>query len=691
MEVNEGLVLNGLSLNSGPEPAGPYTLEVIDMTPPKKKPEWADGADSDGAGLVREPLYENRTVTAKIRIEPQTTMNAALEKLAAIVDQLQEASKNPGGIPLVWTPSNSTKSITFYTLEGEVTGLPIEVQGDQAGWFVKAPILSVQMVCKPFGYGTEEEVRSAIANETGLSIVTFTLASIKGDVPAEGRLVLTDTAAVSRRYVEWGLEQRYYNAATSLILDSEDMTPVSGAQSTEYSASGAYKRPGATKGTIATTLVASPTICCNTGVLKHVGSFRVKARVRAKLGATGTLENVFLRLAYQDNEGPFRANAWQTPSSETSFCEVDLGVITVTPTESGTQKWLGQIEAYSLNTAVTDVLHVDYLTFIPIAEGYGKARGLLPQQGGTVAAYDNFESGTLSGVLSGRPPGIGAAWVTSGATTDFAVEAGAATRTTAADSQPRFGQLGAALGNSRVEAICEASSTHKGNVLTGVVARWVNSNSYAFLDVVREGSNNRLRVRLGVLLAGVSTVLKEQYVPYTQGAVFVFEASLTATLDGALYGTGSVVRTDATGEAAVTLGTFNLAASSSAVATGGALESGKIGIYDQNVSGEACRRAYRLAAVTVLPAIPYCIPPSQSMEVRSNSTLAEDGTGTYSGPVPQYRGSRFYVPQAGEANRTSRILVKADRNDLEESDQAAIGDAFTAQVFVTPRYLVVPR
>jgi hypothetical protein len=79
------------------------------------------------------------------------------------------------------------------------------------------------------------------------------------------------------------------------------------------------------------------------------------------------------------------------------------------------------------------------------------------------------------------------------------------------------------------------------------------------------------------------------------------------------------------------------------------------------------------------------------MQFRSDSTIAMDSTGTYYGPVPEYRGSRFYVPQAGEANRTSRIIVKADRNDLEESDQQVIADAFTAQVYYTPRYSVIPR
>ena len=65
MSALELLKLNGTELNTE---AGPYVLEAVDFTPPKKKPEWAPGADSDGAELIRTPLYENRTITATIRM-----------------------------------------------------------------------------------------------------------------------------------------------------------------------------------------------------------------------------------------------------------------------------------------------------------------------------------------------------------------------------------------------------------------------------------------------------------------------------------------------------------------------------------------------------------------------------------------------------------------------------------------------
>lgn len=674
MAINEAVTLNGLALNPL---SGNFAVEAIDFTPPKKKPEWAQSSDGDGSDLVRTPLFENRVITATVRITPQASMNAALERMGELVDQLQEAEKNPGGIPLEWTPANSTKTITFYVLTGEVTGVPVVAQGAGEGWFASTPVVTISMTCKPFGYGVETEVAAAKSIETGLSVVVLTVPTVTGDVPAEGRLVIKDTAAVGRRFVEWGLENRYYDAATALILDSEDMTPVGGAQSTALGSPPAYKRAAATKWTIATTLLPEPTICCNTGNLKHVGTYRVKARVQATIGAGGVAEKVKLRLGYQDNEGPIRANAWQTPPLGGKLCEVDLGIINSTPAITGTGKWLGQIEAYSENTAAKDTLHVDYLVFIPVLEGYGKARGLQSSAPGTVAAFDNFTTGTLSGLLNARTPAVGAAWATSGAATDWSVESAKLLRNTKTDAEPRFGVIGAAIGNSSVVA------THylgTGEATMGTLLRWVNATNYAFLQMVKGAT--AMAVQLGVVVAGATTVLAETSFPLSVKQIEA-TVTLTATLDGALAASGSATIDGG-------IHSFALAGSHSSVATAGALASGKAGILNKNGATFNIHGIYSITAYT-LAAIPYCVQPSRTMEVRSESAIASDSTGTYYGPVPLYRGSRFYVPQDGSANRTSRVIVKADRNDLQEADQETIADAFTAAVFATPRYHVVPR
>jgi hypothetical protein len=868
MAIQEGVVLNGLNLNPA---SGNFAVEAIDFAPPAKKPEWAQSVDSDGAGLVRTPLFENRTITATVRIQPQASMNAALEKLGQLVDQLQEAEKNPGGIPLEWTPANSTKTITFYVLTGRVTSIPIMVQGEGAGWFAATPQVMIEMTAKPFGYGvtiapemnlvsdpsfeydapgsnpiatvwasyyslppTSKLVQAAggiqgpqcvkivtpgVASTEGLGCIcksinpevgqhyrgdiyvkgnaggekiqfvigagtggeafatltlttgwqrlgaTFspTLASqvasgnlylavrtngiqavtwfmdgaqitpnateqtyfdgdtaeyawqgtagnsislpvanvlvagepsleliipgVPGDVPAEGRLVITDSVGVGRRFVEWGLENRYYNPATSLLLDSEDMVPVGGTQSTAIAA---YKRAGATKNTIATTLIGVPTICANTGVRSHVGTFRVKARIEAVVGGTGSASNVHLRLAWQDGEGPLRANAWQTLGLSGALVEVDLGIVTLTPAITGSQKWLGQIEAYSTNVAAADVLHIDYLTFIPVLEGYGKATGPQSTAPSAITAYDMFTTGTLSGNLNGRTPPVGAAWVTSGSTTDWTVHSGYISRATVSDASRRFGVIGLAQGNSSLSAFGELLGVESAAEL-GLILRWVNNENYAFLRMYAQTylglGVTSVEPVIGVVVAGVTTVLDNftgELNNNKTASETIAGATLTATLDGNLNAQGNF-------SVLGVLKHFSIKGTHGSLRTGGALASGKAAISDVNGLSIANTRKVFSVSVSQLSAIPYCIQPSRSMEVRSDSAITTDSTGTYYGPIPEYRGSRFFVPQAGDANRTSRVLVKADRNDLEESDQATIGDTFTVSAYVTPRFHAIPR
>jgi hypothetical protein len=413
----------------------------------------------------------------------------------------------------------------------------------------------------------------------------------------------------------------------------------------------------------------------------------VKARVQVVLGAESLAERIKLRLSYQDGEGPLRANPWQTPNLGGKYVEVDLGVITTTTAIAGTQKWLGQIEAYSENGIAKDVLHVNYLTFVPVGEGlYGKARGAQSSAPGSIAAFDNFTTGTLGGSLNTRTPAVGAAWATSGATTDFTVESGLTKRSTTSDAGPRYAVLGAALGNSSASFVGQWS-TQAEKAALALMLRWVSAESFAFIRATREivGSHTTILVELGVKVAGVTTVLASNSYTLSGKAAITFTASLTAALDGSLSTSGYFTMLGSN------LDAFALSGSSSAVATGGTLASGKAGAYDQNAGSTACTRSVSSIQASTLAAIPYVIQPSQSMEVRSDSTITEDSSGTYTGPVPLYRGSRFYVPQDGSANRTSRIVVKTDRNDLEASDEQTIADTFTAAVFATPRFGVIPR
>src|SRR3954452_144911 len=124
-------------------------------------------------------------------------------------------------------------------------------------------------------------------------ILTQTLPGVPGDVPAEARLVVTEGANQARRYVEWGLQQRYYQGL-GLQLDNGSMTLLGGTSTTRASS--------VNTNVIRGTLTTSPSAVAATGNLSHIGTFRVRARVYASSAS------VYVRLSWQDNAGIFRAN-----------------------------------------------------------------------------------------------------------------------------------------------------------------------------------------------------------------------------------------------------------------------------------------------------------------------------------------------------------------------------------------------
>ena len=639
--------------------AGAFILQGFECPPPAKRQEWAQGADSDGALLVRDPLFDNREVTVRLRVAQQTTMDAALTQISLISKKLEEAEQQPDGLPLVWTPANSTKSVTFYVLSGTIDGLPITLSGDDAGWFLKAPVVTVKLQCKPFGYGTP--VTSSTAS-SATPFVTLTLASVPGDVLAEGRLQVTDAATQNRRYIEWGLESRYLDLATSLGVNTFVTSGFSGASTTR---SGSFNA-----NVIRGTLVGSPLAICGTGNLGHVGTFRVRARVYAS--AAGE----YVRLSWREGDGPLRANSYAAPPIAGAFSDVDLGVVTIPPKQLGTQRWTAQIEAYTTGTAGTDMLDIDFLLLVPCGEGYGKARAPLIYETITApVARDEFNQS--AGALSGKTAPIGGAWTTSGAATDLAVEATGhtVTRNTNVSGQ-RFAISGATAQTDQIVQV-DVAQTASGGLMTAI-GRWTDSSNYLNVDV---GNSTALVVHKQV--AGVSTLI---------GSV---------NLSSVTWATGNWytlrLYVDTSGRWAVWFGSRGSAFSGplltgqdSALATGGALASGKAGFADDlAVAGLTITRSYdNFAAAT--PTTPVALYSGRVAEIRYDGAIRQDSTGTYYGPVPAYRGSRFLVPAAGDENRSSRIFVKAHRNDIEAEPYDNVTDNLTIQTIVTPRYVVAP-
>lgn len=672
MSSLEQFALDTLELNDGTN----YFLESLSIPPARKKPEWVTGGDSDGATLARGPLYENAEIVARVRVVVQSTMDLAIAKLAALGDKLQESERNQTGVAITWTPADGTIQATGRALSGEITDLPVTAQGDEAGWFVKTPVVTITLTRDPFWRGAE--VSGGTTTASTLPVVTLELTSVAGDVPAEGRLVVTDAATQSRRLVRWGLESRFYPTSSppSLILDSDSLV-TSGFAGTGTTRTGAYDPGAAGNSVIRGTLALQPIAVCGTGVQTHVGTFHVFARVWSTETTTGAIS--YVRLSWQDGEGPVRSNTYTTTPLNAAWVEVDLGIITTTTATSGTQKWLGRVDAYS--TAVGETLDVDYVYLVPAQEGYAEARGIYSYVPGVLVARDEFTGRAAALALNALVAPLGGTWATSGVATDFAAadlptatDETMSRSTAVVEASPRFAILGA-TSYTDVEVGVDNYRTGTGYANCAVIGRWVDANNYVAAALGVFG------LSLVAWVAGVAVS--------TATESFVTPASAWHSVRLVAYTSGTAIATVLDSAGAV-IRTCQIQHSS--IATGGALATGKPGMYDQSTLGIAPSVRYFDNFYVATPAPEAIVVYSgRTAELRSTMAIRSDSTGTYYGDVPGYRGSRFYVPPAGTRTRKARIAVVARRNDVVVAQDDQIADSTTIQALVTPRYVNVPR
>ena len=654
------------------------TFRIQDFDPgiAPKRWRWVAGADSDGALPADEAHYDNAEMTMRIRIMPQASMDNALAQIGNLVLTLQECEKQPLGQAGVWTPAGSTKSLTAYVVGGEVTGVPKALTGDDAGWLLRnpAPVITVKFYRRPFLYGAEVTNAATVTNTNRFQLLT--VASVPGDVDAEARLVVTDGASQPRRHVELGREQRYYNAATNLSIDSFVTAGFSGTSTTR---SGSFNT-----NVVRGTLTSSPVGICGLGNLSHVGSFRVKLRAYVAPVADATADDFKVRLSWREGDGPLRSNDYVSPVLVNGWSEVDLGTVSIPEKTLGTQRWTGQVEAYSEDTG--DVLDVDYLLLIP-TEGYGIARAPLTYSAPTsFTTRDSFSQ--TAGALTGKTADLGGSWVGIGDPDDFTVETTGHTaqRTAVSDSSgvtgPRFVNLLATFTSLTAQidmkfSAVPTSQTYGG----GITFRGVDLNNFAALELLPWASGVVLSYRS--VIGGAMNAFYNVPLPSSFAAVDTwFTLRVAAGASGVLLGW---IAPQGSALGAPVISVFD-----PTLATGGVLASGEVGFFDHKWDAVAATRNYDnfWAASTVEDSVVFS---GRSAEIRHDSAIRQDSTGTYYGLVNSYRGDRFYLPSAGSQNRTSRILIKARRNDINMAADDRIADSTTATVHYTPRYYVAPR
>lgn len=670
-----------------------WRVMEMDLSPPDIDPIYSSSADTEGDQFI-QGRHKNRTIS--LTLLAKATTDQLLQTAVYGLMQKLDKMRREGGT-LKWTTQAGTvvvADVLFAAVKSEITP-ELYVAN-------KAMKITADLECKPYLRGTAVQLSDHI--ETTLPVAIGVDTSVGGDVPATVKILIDEDQAANQWWLVWGVQSRYYDSATSaaLFYEAEGRTLGGGSAAivTQTGASG-----GGTNNAIEATLdtdfqsILTTQATAAGAHLSHIGNFRVFARFLTPTANTGAVS-----VALTWGEGDFLNSTTNTQvdfpvdSWDNTFRLVDLGQVHLTKAAAGTQRWEGRFLAKS--TVQGDKVRIDHFFLVPIDEGSGEASGIVRQQVPTTfTGRDSFLATTAGNALNARVAPTGGTWATSGDATDFVfsddVLSGLPVRTeplkrttAAAGTTGRFAILGAAtptLVEARV-AVRNASLTlgTSQQLSQGVIARWVDSSNYlrGYLYRVQDPAAGLVRgIVLDQVVAGTATQLASALNILPSGSTDIwFIVRLFVTVEGQ-----AVVQLWAEG--------FNnliatAAGSSTALATGGALASGKSGIWDFTTNTSSQVRYYDDFSVFV-PVTDAAMFASQSLELRSDRVVREDAGGTLWQRPSVYEGDYPTFPPAGKEARSVRTIVKACRNDPATGADATIDD-LSFRATVTPRYLQVP-
>lgn len=244
------------------------------------------------------------------------------------------------------------------------------------GWQGRATSAQMTLIAKPYARGAEVTLGSH--SETSLSTLTFT-DTITGDVPATGRLVVTEAQAAKQGWAVWGMRSRNYSASAPLIYPGESCTLKTGV------ASGSLT--GAVGGSAAIATLASLSAPDNHklidvtsgGSLALVGTYHVYARVKIAnayssptMSGTGATTKVYLGWKPPTGGGEAINQAATVDTTQSNqFVIVDLGLVRFPQVVMGPQVSIASIYANPMAAFVA----IDDVWMVPADDGFGVVSG----------------------------------------------------------------------------------------------------------------------------------------------------------------------------------------------------------------------------------------------------------------------------------------------------------------------------
>jgi hypothetical protein len=626
----------------------------------------ASGADVEGMPLVQSQ-FRARTITLEVRcFGTHTVMRAKLAELTTKVGKLARY-----GGTLQRTLTNGDV-IVF-----DIQDADLDVPADFYMVTKNSAICTLTLLCKPFGRGPTTTYGSA--SETTLPELVFTVTAPLGDVPALGKLEVTEGSAVDQWFVQWGLESHYYPGSAAGTTTAA--LAFSGVTRLAYNGAAALAVSGAANGTVLNqgTLTTSYGAMCSlassgTVYPTHIGTYGVWARLYMGTANAGTVTAALEwsqadLLNYTRNDGTVLV-----PSRKGAFLHTYLGQVRLDKVTTGVQRWDGRIIAKS--TTVGDDLAVDRLYLFPVLDGYGEASGVQRAFAPTVfSARDEFEQ--TAGALTGKTLPTGGTWGGAGDADDFTMDTTGHTaqRTAVSDTatSARFGRLVTASGPSLAAVTVSAQVTSvpaSSGAYGGVIARYVDASNFV-CATFRGASGPLTEFVLFKFVGGVATTLRSSVV-------------FTSVDSGSVY----LVVGAAGNYWAAIAGVIALSGSDADLATGGALASGKVGIVDWQPNATAATRSYD-NFLAYSPPADAAMYASKKLSVYHDHVGRQDSSGTAEWKPSDYRGDYLHIPPA-QYGGTARMIVKACRTDPYTGVDSGIDD-ISAVLSVTPRYLHIPE
>lgn len=656
--------------------------------------DWGDSevqaytAEMERGEIPVDFRLPNRTVTIPLQFVGDRGGTTAQTARANIQNKAALFQREGG-----WIKRITNSGGTVYADVVEATFTATSVQGFESQQNADIdPQLVLTLI--PDFYG--DEITLGDHTETTNPELVFTETGILGDYPGRVRVVVDEDQGQDQRGMFWCFRSRHYDSATTAALKYEAESLQALDIASTAALSGASGGTVITHGTLSTNW--TPVVGTNMGgtaYLTHTGTYRVYARVYSTSGTT-----VQTRFVWDTGDlvNPSE-NSSTRLAGASNFYIVDYGEVRLDPAPVGTHRWQGQIQAKG--DVGTENFSVDRIWLVNEDEFSGTLTAPINWVTGPSGFTPNYsardEFNQTAGNLNAKVMPVGGTWTTtSGTAGDFAVEStGHTAQRTSLGNDPnvtsgRFAVIGnAGFTNQMVGVDIDLTSmalpAGGGTIQSGVLARYVDTSNY-LLFARQYDTVNGVSLSLYKNVGGTVTQLSSQGVSATVTAPN-FNSYGWLTLRLFVNASGQMLAFAGPKGGALS---YVLAATDSAAATGGALASGKPGMYDVGVwpgLGFGLRSYDNFVAWA--PTSDSVNFASRSMQLTDKGHYRLDSGGTAYGPVSVVAGDLARLPQASLESRTVEGMVKMSRGDLDQLPDSGIDD-LSARVYYRPSYLFVP-